>query len=121
MKVFNLIKYGNEIETVEDGVEDISVNPIDFDSFVLPDKIEVIDTSNQTTSKNINWNEVLNIDKAKNDEQYNYNGIADNIDVKCVFQNNSDNTNRKFVCSYYIGDKFLSPLKLLSMIRIREK
>ena len=46
-------------------------------------------------------------------------GKADNIDIKCVFENNTTG-GRRFVCSYYIGNKFLSPLIIKSMIRIRE-
>ena len=34
---------------MEDGFEDISVNPIDFSDFSLPNVINVIDTSDQRT------------------------------------------------------------------------
>ena len=122
LKVYNLMKYGNEIERVEDGVEDISVNPIDFSDFSLQNSINVIDTSNEKTSRNVIWNEELDINKAQNDDKYEYNGKANNIDIKCVFENNTNETNpgRRFVCNYYIGEKFLSPWKLNNMIRIRE-
>ena len=119
LKVYNLIKYGNEINTFEDGVEDISVNPINFSTFSLPNEIKVIDTSDQRSTRNIIWNGELDIEKSKNDEKYEYIGKADNIDIKCIFENNLNN-GRRFVCSYYIGDKMLSPLLLKSMIRIRE-
>ena len=65
------------------------------------------------------WEEELDINKAQTETKYDYNGRADNIDVKCVFENN-DNSGRRFVCSYYIEDKYLSPWRLISMIRIRE-
>jgi len=122
LKVYNLIKYGNEISTMEDGVEDISVNPIDFSDFSLPNVINVIDTSDQRTVRNVIWDGDLDIEKAKTETKYEYTGKSGNIDLKCVFENNlnTENIGRRFVCSYYIGDKFLSPLKLKSMIRIRE-
>ena len=122
LKVYNLIKYGNEISTMEDGVEDISVNPIDFSDFSLPNVINVIDTSDQRTERNVIWDGDLDIEKAKTETKYEYTGKSGNIDLKCVFENNlnTENIGRRFVCSYYIGDKFLSPLKLKSMIRVRE-
>ena len=61
----------------------------------------------------------MDIEKSKTDEKYEYTGKADNIDIKCVFENNTTG-GRRFVCSYYIGNKFLSPLIIKSMIRIRE-
>ena len=33
----NLLKYGKEVTPIEDGVEDISVNPIDFEQFSFPE------------------------------------------------------------------------------------
>lgn len=122
LKVFNLIKYGNEIATVEDGVEDISVNPVDFDNFVLPNTIKVIDTSDQRIERNVVWDGVLDLEKAKTEAEYKYNGKAENIDIKCVFENNTNTgkVERRFVCTYNIGDKFLSPWLLKNMIRIRE-
>ena len=119
LKVYNLIKYGNEIDSFEDGVEDISINPIDFTTFSLPNTIKVIDTADQRSTRNIIWNGELDIEKYKTDEKYSYTGKADNIDIKCVFENNTTE-GRRFVCSYYIGNKFLSPLIIKGMIRIRE-
>ena len=119
LKIYNLIKYGNEIITFDDGVEDISINPIDFTDFSLPNSINIIDTSSQKTTRNVNWNSEFDINKAQNEEKYEYNGNARNIDIKCIFENNTS-SGRRFVCSYYIGEKYLSPWKLKSMIRIRE-
>ena len=121
LKVFNLMKYGNEINIIEDGVEDISINPIDFtQSFLLPDKINVIYTNNHTLSRNAIWNDDIDINKAKNEIKYEMSGTADNIDIKCVFENNTTG-GRRFICSYYIEEKFLSPLKYQYMLKIREK
>ena len=125
LKVYNLIKYGNEITPVEDGVEDISVNPIDFDTFSFPTTITVIDTKNDRSIKNVVWDDGYDSEKAKNSDNqaltYEYNGTADNIDIKCIFQNTpQEPIQRKFVCSYYIGDKYLSPWRLNSMVRIRD-
>ena len=48
LKIYNLMKYGNEdVEIVEDAVEDISVNPINFTNFSIPTSINVIYTSNE--------------------------------------------------------------------------
>ena len=57
----------------------------------------------------------------ENEEQYKYSGKADNLDIKCVFENNAneENSERRFICTYYIGDKYLSPWKFKSMIRVR--
>lgn len=122
LKIFNLIKYGNEITPIEDGVEDISVNPVDFNYFSLPYKITVIDTSDQRSSRYVIWDGELDIYKAETETKCEYSGKAGNIDVKCVFENNEnkENVGRRFVCSYYIGEKFLSPWRLNNMIRIRE-
>ena len=119
LKVYNLIKYGNEVTPIEDGVEDISVNPIDFSTFSLPTTISVIYTNEEKETKSVTWDDGFDLDKAKNDETYAYNGKADNIDIKCIFENNSKNTAKRFVCSYYIGDKFLSPWRLKNMMTIR--
>ena len=110
LKVFKLIKYGNEIATVEDGVEDISVNPVNFDNFTLPNTIKVIDTSDQRIVRNVVWDGELDLEKAKTEAKYEYNGKANNIDIKCVFENNTNTgiVERRFVCTYYIGGKFLS-------------
>ena len=124
LKVYNLIKFGNEITPEEDGVEDISVNPIDFTTFSLPQTIKVILSNEQRIIKNVNWDDNYDINKAQNSDNqaptYEYNGKAGNIDIKCIFQNNSSNKARKFVFSYYIGSKYLSPWRLNSMIRIRD-
>lgn len=110
LKIYNLIKYGNEIKPLEDGVEDISVNPIDFDTFSFPETITVIDTAEGRSIKYVIWDDNYDINKAKNLENqaltYEYNGKADNIDINCIFKNNSNNTGRKFVCSNYIGPKY---------------
>lgn len=119
LKVFNVMKYGNEDNTLEDGIEDISVNPGYFTIFSLLNQINVIDTSDQRITKNVIWNGDLDLDKAQNQEQYDYTCQADNIDVKCVFENNTS-SGRRFFYSYYIGDEFLSLLILKNMIQIRE-
>ena len=100
LKVYNLIKYGNEVTPIEDGVEDISVNPIDFSTFSLPTTISVIYTNEEKETKSVTWDDGFDLDKAKNDEIYAYNGKADNIDIKCIFENNSKNTAKRFVCLY---------------------
>ena len=94
----------------------------DFSDFSLPNVIKVIDTSDQRSERNVIWNGDLDVEKAKTETKYEYTGKADIIDLKCVFENNlnTENIGRRFVCSYYVGDKFLSPLKLKSMIRVRE-
>ena len=55
--VFNLLKYGNEVTPIEDGVEDISVNPIDFEQFSFLETITVIDTSEQRGTRNVVWDD----------------------------------------------------------------
>ena len=51
----NLLKYGNEVTPIKDGVEDISVNPIDFEQFSFLETITVIDTSEQRGTRNVVW------------------------------------------------------------------
>ena len=104
LKVYDLIKYGNEITPFEDGVEDISVNPIDFTTFSLPTTISVIYTNEEKETKSFNWDDDFDLNKVKNDEAYVYNGKGDNIniDIKCIFENNSKNIEKRFVYSYYI-------------------
>ena len=84
-------------------------NTEEYKSFSLTNTIKVIDTADQRSTRNIIWNGELDIEKSKTDEKYEYTGKADNIDIKCVFENNITG-GRRFVCSYYIGNKFLSPL-----------
>lgn len=104
LKVYDLIKYGNEITPFVDGVEDISVNPIDFTTFSLPTTISVIYTNEEKETKSFTWDDDFDLNKVKNDEAYVYNGKADNIniDIKCIFENNSKNIEKRFVYSYYI-------------------
>ena len=66
------------------------------------------------------WNKVKNIDG--NSLTYEFNRKAGNIDIKCIFENNSNQevVKRKFVCSYYIDSKFLSPRRLQRMVGIRD-
>ena len=68
LKVYNLIKFGNEITPEEDGVEDISVNPIDFTTFSFPQTIKVILSNEQRIIKNVNWDDNFDINKAQNSE-----------------------------------------------------
>lgn len=119
LKTFNLLKFGNEINTLYDAVEDISINPINFDYFSLPKSINIIDTSGQRINKEIDWDEYFDIDRAKSDNEYNFNGKADDVDLKCsfIFRIKYE---RKFICYYFIGEKELSPWRENNLISIRE-
>lgn len=119
LKIFNLVKYGNDVEIIDDAVVDISINPVDFSNFNLPETIEIIDISSVTRKENIIWDDNFNLEKAKTEENYEYNGKTKNIDLKCNFQNNT-NSLRKLVCNYYSGEKYLSPWREVNLITIRE-
>ena len=104
----------------------LHLNPIDFEQFSFPETITVIDTKEQRVTRNVVWDDGYDANKVKNIDGnsliYEFNGKAGNIDIKCIFENNSNQevVKRKFVCSYYIDSKFLSPRRLQRMVGIRD-
>ena len=84
LKVFNLVRYGNEIENKVDGVEDIEVIHYDTDTFTLPEKVNAIYYNNARLPIPVTWDAFdIEAAKAQGNSRHTIHGVADGFDVYC--------------------------------------
>ena len=84
LKVFNLVRFGNEIEKQIDGVEDVYLIKYDSENFTLPETVNVIYTDNSKAPISVTW-EVFDIEAAKaaGNAKYDIQGVAGGQTVYC--------------------------------------
>ena len=84
LKLFNLVRFGNEIEKQIDGVEDVYMIQYDSDDFTLPAEVNVVYTDNSKAPIAVTW-EAFDIEAAKaaGNNKYDIKGTAGGKTVYC--------------------------------------
>lgn len=84
LKVFNLMRYGNEAPLYIDGIEDANISYYTYEDFTLPETVNVIYNNNSKEAIPVTW-EPFDIEAAKaaGNGKYTINGVAGGRDVKC--------------------------------------
>lgn len=84
LKVFNLMRFGNECQKYIDGVEDVTLIKNDNENFTLPETVNVIYSDNSKAAVPVVW-EAFDIDAAKNagNAKYTIKGTAEGLEVYC--------------------------------------
>ena len=84
LKLFNLVRFGNEIEKAIDGVEDVYLIKYDSEQFTLPETVNVIYTDNSKAPISVTWDAFdLEAAKAAGNAKYDIHGVAGGQDVYC--------------------------------------
>ena len=84
LKLFNLVRFGNEIEKFIDGVEDINVIQYNTDDFALPKEVNVVYCDNSKAPISVTWDAFdIEAAKAAGNARYKIHGVAGGQDVYC--------------------------------------
>ncbi|MDI9540803.1 MAG: glycosyl hydrolase 53 family protein [Bacillota bacterium] len=84
LKVFQLVKIGNEIEIIADNIEDIYLNFDLYSTVILPDKVLAIMNDNSKKEVDVLWqSEQLNLVDSSKPGKYTIEGIADGLKASC--------------------------------------
>jgi arabinogalactan endo-1,4-beta-galactosidase len=82
LKVFNLVRFGNEAPEYVDGAEDITLIKYTTDDFTLPETVNVVYNTNERKPVPVTWEEFSIEDaKAKGNAKYDIKGKAAGYDV----------------------------------------
>ena len=84
LKVWNLVRFGNQAPEYVDGIEDAYVQHYTYEDFTLPETVNVIYNSNRKVAIPVTW-EAFDIEAAKalGNGTHTINGVADGKPVKC--------------------------------------
>ncbi|MBR0295169.1 MAG: glycosyl hydrolase 53 family protein [Bacilli bacterium] len=78
LKIWNLMRYGNDVETYVDGVEDVSLIHYTTDDFTLPETVNAIFSDNSRRPIPVTWEEFdVEAAKAAGNGKYDIEGSAD--------------------------------------------
>ena len=84
LKVFNLMRYGNEAPQYIDGIEDVQVSYYNYEDFTLPETVNVIYNDNTRSAIAVTWEDFdIAAAKAAGNAKYTINGTAGGQAVKC--------------------------------------
>ena len=84
LKVFNLVKFGNEIENRVDGVQDVELIKYDNEDFTLPETVNAVYLDNSTNEIPVVWeNFDIAAAKARGNAKYEISGTAGGFTVLC--------------------------------------
>lgn len=85
LKLWNLVRFGNEIEKFIDGVEDVNVIHYDSEDFTLPETVNVVYCDNSKAPIAVEW-EPFDIEAAKaaGNAKYVIEGVAGGKTVYCT-------------------------------------
>ncbi|MDD7316207.1 MAG: glycosyl hydrolase 53 family protein [Bacillales bacterium] len=85
LKMFNLMRFGNETEVFVDGVEDIEITHYNTDDFTLPKTVNAVYNNNAKAEISVKWDN-FDIEAAKKNgnARYKIHGVADGYDVYCT-------------------------------------
>jgi len=84
LKVFNLMRYGNDAPKYIDGIEDVQVSHYTYETFTLPETVNVLYNDNSKVAIPVTW-EAFDTEaaKAKGNGKYDINGTAGGQAVVC--------------------------------------
>ena len=84
LKVFNLARFGNEAPRYVDGIEDAEVSHYTYETFTLPETVNVIYNTNEKDAVPVVW-EPFDIEdaKARGNAKYDIKGTASGTTVHC--------------------------------------
>ncbi len=84
LKVFNLMRYGNDAPKYIDGIEDVQVSYYNYEDFALPETVNVIYNDNSRSAIAVTWDDFdIDAAKAAGNAKYVINGVAGGQAVKC--------------------------------------
>ena len=84
LKLFNLVRFGNEIEKQIDGVQDVNVIHYDSEDFTLPETVDVVYTDNSKAPIAVTWDPFdIAAAKAAGNAKYDIRGVAGGQVVYC--------------------------------------
>ena len=84
LKVWNLVRFGNEIEKFVDGVEDIELIHYDTDDFTLPETVNVVYCDNSKAPIEVVWDDFdIEWAKAQGNGKHDIRGVAGGKEVHC--------------------------------------
>ena len=84
LKVFNLVKFGNEIENKVDGVQDVELLKYDNEDFTLPETVSAVYLDNSTADIPVEWERFdIEAAKKKGNAKYEIKGVAGGFNVLC--------------------------------------
>ena len=106
LKVFNLMRYGNEAPKYIDGIEDAYATHYNYEDFTLPETVNVVYNDNSKEAVPVVW-EPFDIEAAKaaGNGKYTINGVAGGKQVKCFLTIMEKN----YVENYSFEDGKLDP------------
>lgn len=109
LKVFNLMRYGNVVDKYIDGIEDVSISHYTYETFSLPESVNVIYNDNSKAAIPVTW-ESFDIEaaKAKGNGKYDIAGTAGGQAVVCHLTILEKN----FLSNYGFEDGVLTPWTL---------
>ena len=84
LKLFNLVRFGNDAPLYVDGIEDAYITYYTYENFTLPETVNVIYNSNEKTAVPVVW-ESFDIEaaKAQGNGKHTIKGNADGVEVYC--------------------------------------
>lgn len=87
LKVFNLMRFGNEVTPYIDGVEDVTLIKNDNENFTLPETVNIIYSDNSKVATPVTW-EPFDIEEAKSkgNAKYTIKGTSAGQEVYCYLQ-----------------------------------
>ena len=84
LKVFNLVRFGNEVETYIDGIEDAYITHYTDEQFTLPETVNVIKSDNSRVPVPVTWEDFdLQAAKDAGNGKHTIKGKAEGKDVYC--------------------------------------
>jgi len=106
LKIFNLARYGNDAPVYVDGIEDAEVSHYTYETFTLPETVNVIYNSNEKAAVPVVW-EAFDIEeaKAKGNAKYDIIGTAAGTTVHCFLTI----LERNFLTNFGFEDGALAP------------
>ena len=111
LKVWNLLRYGNQAPEYIDGVEDVYLQKYTYETFSLPEKVNVIYNSNRKAEVSVTWEEFdLEAAKAAGNGDHTIEGVADGRKVYCYLTILEKN----FLKNYGFEDGATSDWKLVN-------
>ena len=87
LKLWNLVRFGNEIEKFIDGVEDVNVVHYDSETFTLPETVNVVYCDNSKSPIEVTWSwgeEEIEAAKAAGNGRHVIEGVAGGKTVYCT-------------------------------------
>jgi len=106
LKLFNLVRFGNDAPKYIDGIEDAYITHYTYEEFTLPETVNVIYNDNSKEAIPVVWEEFdIEAAKAQGNGKHTIKGVASNQEVYCYLTIMEYN----FTQNYSFEDASISP------------